>query len=358
MSKTKEKEGMLMLTSKIDLYNKEEYNYPLAFGFMPNIRLYLHDDKGDGKRPFMLVVPGGGYCMVSPTEGYIVAKKFYDAGYQTAVITYTTNLPMAAPLVSCDKENFKSEDAASQPMKDLARAIRLVRKNSEEYGFDPTKLAICGFSAGGHLCGCLSTKFASIVDDKEELNKISARPDATILSYPVITSGEYAHKDSFRALLGIDAYDNEKYAKLLKYYSLEYSVNKDTTPCFIWQTDTDDLVPVENSYLFAKALHENGVAYALHIFPKGEHGLSVADKDWAECNFGKAYNIEQQQRIAEEIKAGRLSFDKEKNEYIVSEYGSDAKFTKNYARDDVAAWVELALEWLGSFFGCKNSYPT
>ncbi len=350
-----------MITERINLYENDEYSYELAYGFVPNIRLYLHEDStetdesgeklSEKKRPFMLVVPGGGYCMVSPTEGYIVAKKFYDAGYQTAVITYTTNLPMTKPLLKCDIKNFKPEEAVSQPMKDLARAIRIIRNNSGEYGFDPERLAICGFSAGGHLCGCMATKYDTIIDSNEELNKISCKPNAAILSYPVISSGEYAHQDSFRALLGIDAYDNPDYKELMKYYSLEYSVTKDTVPCFLWQTDTDDLVPVENSHLFARALHEKKVPHALHIFPKGEHGLSVADQDWADCNFGEPYNIEQQQRIAEEIKAGRLKLPKDKEEYIVGEYGAEARFVKNYARDDVAVWPGLAIKWLEIIMG-------
>lgn len=85
-----------MRTEKITIWEQGEYDYPMAFGFEPNLRTYLHED--ETVRPCMLVVPGGGYCIVSPTEGEIVAKKFYEKGYNAFVLTYTTNLLMAAPL--------------------------------------------------------------------------------------------------------------------------------------------------------------------------------------------------------------------------------------------------------------------
>ena len=102
---------------------------------------------------------------------------------------------------------------------------------------------------------------------------VSARPDAAVLCYPVITSGVYAHRDSIVALLG-NSPDTEE----LKYMSLEYYVTKDTPPCFLWQTVTDATVPVENSYLFAMACRRAGVKYAHHVFSEGVHGMSVASE--------------------------------------------------------------------------------
>ena len=93
-----------------------------------------------------------------------------------------------------------------------------------------------------------------------------------ILSYPVITAGAAAHKDSFITLL-----DNDPSDEALSYFSLEKQVKENTPPCFIWQTATDDLVPVENSYLFANALREKNIPYAHYVFPRGPHGLSVAN---------------------------------------------------------------------------------
>ena len=98
-----------------------------------------------------------------------------------------------------------------------------------------------------------------------------------ILSYPVITSGEFAHQDSFAALLG-DSYEHLKSNPLFGKLSLETQVTSDTPPAFLWHTCTDNLVPVENSLLFAMALHRADVPAELHIFPAGGHGLALANE--------------------------------------------------------------------------------
>ena len=118
-----------------------------------------------------------------------------------------------------------------------------------------------------------SRDFGDVEDKNPGYADISNRPDGVILSYPVITAGEYTHKDSIRALLGPDPSQEE-----LDYYSLEKQVGEDTPPCFLWQTETDSLVPVENTYLFAMALRKKKVPFAHYVFPDGFHGLSVADK--------------------------------------------------------------------------------
>ena len=101
------------------------------------------------------------------------------------------------------------------------------------------------------------------------------RPNGMILCYPVITSGEYAHRGSFEALLGEDAYDPEK----RKEQSLELQVTKDTPPTFLWHTEPDDCVPVENSLFFFEALHKNKIPVEMHIYPAGGHGLSLANEE-------------------------------------------------------------------------------
>ncbi len=176
----------------------------------PSLVSYIHED--EQKRPCMIVVPGGGYRFVSQREGEIVARKFYDKGYNTFVLTYTTDLTLTEPL-------------REQPMKDLARAI---------YQIDPEKVILCGFSAGGHLCASVGVHYEDIQDEHRVYKKFSCRPDAVILSYPVITSGMYAHKDSFKVLYGEDATETE-----LHYMSLEKHVTKKIPPCFVWHTVSD-----------------------------------------------------------------------------------------------------------------------
>lgn len=264
-----------MINKTYVLWEKTEYTYLVKGEFIPNIVSYIHEEDNI-PRPAMIVVPGGGYGMVSPTEGEIVALEFYNKGFNSFVLTYTTDLFNTAPL-------------KLQPLMDLSKAVMFVGKNTREFCIEPNKLTLCGFSAGGHLCGSLAVHY-----DAEELvlggeyEGISNRPDAVILSYPVITSGEYAHRGSFTALFGTEATAEE-----LEYMSLEKHVSKNTPPTFLWQTVTDELVPVENSYLFAKACKEHGVTYEHHVFGNGRHGLSLANEDWAYGNYGGHYTMQQ-----------------------------------------------------------------
>ena len=229
-----------MRTFRQDLWKADEYTYKAAYGFMPNIHAFLHEEDNENRK-CMLVVPGGGYCMLTPHEGELPAMQYYKMGLNVFVLTYTNDITMCVPL-------------KRQPMEDLSRAIRLIRKNAADYHILPDKLFICGFSAGGHVCACVSTHFADIADPDKDLAGISNRPDGTILCYPVITTGEYTHIYSIQALLGKNPSKEE-----LDYFSLEKQVTADTPPCFLWQTLEDSLVPVENTYLFAKALKEKGI---------------------------------------------------------------------------------------------------
>lgn len=281
---------------KIDIWQKGEYTYPLAFEFTPNLRPYLIDDAN--VRPCMLVLPGGGYAVAVPPEGELVAKRFNELGYNCFVMTYTTNQLCRVPVMD-------------QAMRDLARAIRFVRKNASEYNIDPAKVCICGFSAAGHVCASVCDYWDEIVDDNPEYADISCRPDAAVLSYPVITSGEYAHRDSFRFLLGGDIYDrdDEEAKTLLDKYSLEKHVKSTNPPCFIWQTEEDDLVPVKNSYLYAEACKKAGVKYEHVTFPHGFHGLSIPTEEWARGMHGEPYTAEQSFALVKAIKEGLIEFD-------------------------------------------------
>ena len=279
--------------NRIDIWQDGEYKYPLAFEFKPNLRSYLLDD--GQTHPCMMVLPGGGYAVVVPPEGELVAREFNRRGYNCFVMTYTTNQLMREPVLD-------------QAMKDLARAIRFVRKNASQYLIDPSKLYVCGFSAAAHVCASVCDYWDELNDENPEYKNISCRPDAAILSYPVITSGEYAHQDSFRFLLGADIYDrdDEEAKYLLDRFSLEKHVKATNPPCFIWQTETDNLVPVKNSYLYAEALKEKGVPYEHITFPEGFHGLSIPNEDWATGNHGEPYTAEQSFALVNAIKQGLI----------------------------------------------------
>ena len=314
---------------RINIWNSGEYTYPLAFEFVPNLRPYLIDD-GD-THPCMLVLPGGGYAVVVPPEGELVAKRFNELGYSCFVMTYTTNQLMRVPVMD-------------QAMKDLARAVRFVRKNASGYKIDPGRLFVCGFSAAGHVCASVCDYWDEISDPDPEYDALSCRPDAAVLSYPVITSGEYAHQDSFRFLLGADIYDrdDEEAASLLDRYSLEKHVKPTNPPCFVWQTETDNLVPVRNSYLYAEALKANGVRYEHKTFPRGFHGLSIPTEDWAKGKHGEPYTAEQSFALVNAIKAGLIEAPETGAESLLD-------FLKPWPFDpdaeqfpEVCVWPELA----------------
>lgn len=251
-----------MIGERIELWHKEEYHYPAAHGFIPIMVSYIHED--ELMHPAMLVVPGGGYRLVSPSEAHLVAMEFYQAGYNVFVLEYTVNPLDEAPL-------------KLQPLKDISRAMRMIRFRAEQLHILSDQIVVCGFSAGGHLCASLCVHGADIEDPDEKYQKFSNKPDAAVLSYPVITTGKYTHKDSFVALFGKNPTKKE-----LEYMSIEKYVTKEIPPCFIWQTATDGTVPVQNSYLLAQKCLEEGVPFAHHVFSEGVHGMSVATEDWLE----------------------------------------------------------------------------
>ena len=242
---------------RVNIWDKNEYDYPAAYDFVPFIKAYLHEDAEGSKRGVMLVVPGGGYCMCVPHEGEPVALDFYEKGFDVYVLSYTTDITFSCPL-------------KDQPLKDISRAVRLIRRARLDAGIRNEKLVVCGFSAGAHLCGTLAVHHKDVKDPDKVLNSISNRPDAAILSYPVITMGRNTHKETREALLGKSPSKDE-----CDYYSIEKNVDKNTPPCFIWQTAEDELVPVKNSYLMAQALIDKGIACAHYVFPLGIHGLSI-----------------------------------------------------------------------------------
>ena len=323
-----------MKTFAEKIWQDGEYNYRAAYGFVPDIHAYLHEDDTD--RDCMLIVPGGGYCMVVPHEGELPANVFYEQGMNVFVLTYTTDITMSVPL-------------KHQPLNDISRAVRFIRKRAGEYKISGKKLLVCGFSAGAHVCGSLAVHFADVKDPDPQYADISNRPDGAILSYPVITSGEYSHFYSFQTLLGLGAEEAE-----MEYFSLEKQVTSDTPPCFIWQTATDDLVPVENSYLFAEALKKAGVPFAHYVFPTGMHGLSASDSRFFGGWFGGDYTFDQLNRAVDAVKRGEgIDVSPERVEELKLQFpdNPDDAPKMEFVHDDTLAedvglWPELARVWM------------
>ena len=205
----------------------------------------------------IVVLPGGGYSHLSEIkEGSDVAKWLNSLGISAFVLKYRLGMRYHQP----------------NQLLDAARAMRTVRANAKMWNLDTNKIGILGFSAGGHLASTLATHFdAGKSDAKDEIEKMSSRPDLQILIYPVISMGEFTHGGSKKNLLGDTPTDD-----LIKLYSNELQVTKDTPPAFLVHAVTDPAVPVENSLMYAEALRKAKVPFEIHLYEQGPHGFGLA----------------------------------------------------------------------------------
>lgn len=208
----------------------------------------------DGDRWAVLILPGGGYEVVAPTEGEPVALAFLAQGIQAFVLEYSVgSAHWPAQLV------------------EAAGALHFIRANHEKFGVAPDHIAVCGFSAGGHLAGCLANLWGHpVIGGALGLSPAQVRPDAAILSYPVITAvGPFACSGCFTNLVGPGV-------AVPPELSLEESVTAANPPAFLWATVTDSTVPVENTIAYAATLRAAGVPFELHLFADGPHAMGLA----------------------------------------------------------------------------------
>ena len=211
----------------------------------------------DHRHPAVLVLPGGGYHSTSDREADPVALKFMAEGFTTFILRY-----------SCAPDRYPTQ------LLQAAATIAFMRINAAEYHIDPDRIFVLGFSAGGHLTASAGTLWKEpVIKEVLGIENELCRPTGMVPCYPVITSGEFAHRGSFNNLLGPDATQ-----EMLDFVSLEKRVDADTAPAFIWHTFADSGVPVENSLLLAAALREHNVPFELHIYPEGVHGLSICSE--------------------------------------------------------------------------------
>lgn len=211
----------------------------------------------DAKRPCLVIVPGGGYRRVSPREGEPLALHFLPLGYHTFVLNYTPG----------PEHNFPTQ------LREVAAVMELIHRNAEEWLCDTDRIAIMGFSAGGHLAAHYTNGY-----DWPEVREVfphSHPVQACVLAYPVICArDQVAHAESFENLLGKVLTDEDK-----DRFSCNNMVTDRTPPTFLWHTAADQLVPVANSLIYAEALAAHNVPFELHIFPYGKHGLSTVKSD-------------------------------------------------------------------------------
>ncbi len=208
----------------------------------------------------VLVMPGGGYSrVVLDKEGYEIGRWLAARGVTAFVLFY--RLP-----------GDGWQDRANVPLADAQRAMRLIRSQAAQWKVDPARVAAMGFSAGGHLCADLATRHAaSVLPPRDAIDALDARPMLAAPIYPVITMDpHFAHSGSRKQLLGETPSDT-----LAAAHSPELQVSKATPPCFLIHAEDDDVVPVENSLIFRRALKAAGVPVELHLFERGGHGFGL-----------------------------------------------------------------------------------
>lgn len=213
-----------------------------------NGRLLLHDFDESHIKGIVVICPGGAYRSLSDRESDPVARAYIKAGWGAAVLNYSIHTAADQPKLE------------RVPLMQLAEAVSAMRDR-----FHDKPVVVCGFSAGGHLAASLGVHW-------QELSL--PRPDGLILSYPVISAGEYANRESF---------ENLTCRKNEDWFSLEHWVSSYMPPVYLWHTVTDKDVPVQNSLMLAEQMSSHNVTYELHLYPRGVHGLSLATPEVEEA---------------------------------------------------------------------------
>jgi len=227
----------------------------------PDIAVFL-PAKEHATGEAVVICPGGGYHVLAYRwEGTDIARALNAKGIAAIVLKY--RLPVSNNNIVRHKS----------PLLDAQRAMRLVRYHADKWNIKPNKIGIMGFSAGGHLASTLSTHYdqgnPKAVD---AIEKLSCRPDFSILIYPVISfSDEFTHKGSAKALLGENASQ-----ELINSFSNELQVTENTPPTFLVHSEDDTSVPIKNSLVYYEALQKKNVSAEMHLYPYGGHGYSLA----------------------------------------------------------------------------------
>ena len=207
-------------------------------------------------RPSVLICPGGGYINVSPREGEPIAVHFFPEGFNTFILTYSVG----------ERNRFPVQ------LREVAAAMEVIYENAAVWCCDTERIAIMGFSAGGHLAAHYTNYYHC--PQVREVFPESKKVNASILCYPVITADpNYCHRGSIERVAGYFPVTEED----MYVFSCEYQVTEDTPPTFLWHTAEDDGVPVQNSLFYAAALAKHKVPFECHIYPFGCHGKATAD---------------------------------------------------------------------------------
>lgn len=258
--------------ASLDAEQPEQWKEPLWQGLPPGTvgdgpgdvpELMFTKVKSEHPTAAVVILPGGGYHgHAIDHEGHQFADWFGNLGVTSAICTYRLR----------GKGNDGKGYGHPAPMMDAQRAIQTLRSRAKELNIDPDRIGIIGFSAGGHLCSTAATHFAEVDKDSEDpIERVSSRPDFSILCYPVIAFDKpHTHKGSQRNLIGSDPSK-----EMIELLSNERQVTDQTPPTFLFHTAADRAVPVQNSIDYFVACQQHGVAAELHVFPEGRHGIGL-----------------------------------------------------------------------------------
>lgn len=204
--------------------------------------------------PTVVIFPGGGYYELAEHEAEPIARFYNSCGFNAFVVYYRV----------C-KKHFP------EALSDAQRAIKLIKSRASEFRVDKERLFTVGFSAGGHLNGCLITMpdYSNIND---ELDGISARPSGAVFGYPLLKAEGVNGDNAYECLKSL--VEQTKYS--LSDVDILSHVDESTPPCFVWHTVTDCTVNVGHSLRFAEKLSEKGVSVELKVYGHGPHGLGLA----------------------------------------------------------------------------------
>jgi len=224
----------------------------------PDLTVFLPaPEKSNGAA--VMICPGGGYgALAFDHEGNAIAKWLNDNGIAGIILKY--RLPSDQIM----------KDKSVGPLQDAQEAMRVIRRHASEWKIDPKRIGVIGFSAGGHLASTISTHYAEKVYDVKD--DISARPDFSLLIYPVVSMDTLiTHMGSRNNLLGIKPDDDQ-----VRRFSNELQITAETPPAFLVHSSDDNAVPAMNSIGYYKGLQKNKIPAELHIFQKGGHGYGLA----------------------------------------------------------------------------------
>ena len=250
---------------EIRLWENGAPQYDAAFGQQePAMTPYLVE----GAKGAVIVCPGGAYRRVAPHEGEPIARALNAGGISAFVLRYRL-VPYHYPV----------------QLWDVQRAIRVVRARAAEFGIEPDKIGVLGFSAGGNLASMAATMYDdpdATMENGDAVDALSCRPDAAILCYPVVTLVEACrHEGLSETLTGCKDAPWDVRVRL----STERRVSDTTPPVFLWHTAEDAVASVDNSLRFARAMHAHQRPFSLHIYPNGRHGLGLATETPLVCGW-------------------------------------------------------------------------